>query len=68
MAHAVLPKFYSTDLDSESWPVFSACGKCCVLTANLRIKVEAFLKDFVGTELVLGTEIGTYRAELQGLF
>lgn len=57
VARAVLPKFYSTDLHSESWRVFSVCGKRCVLTANLRIIMEAFLKEFLGTELVLGTEM-----------
>lgn len=66
VARAVLPKFYSTDLHSESWRVFSACGKRCVLTANPRIMVEAFLKDFLGTGLVLGTEIGTYKGRATG--
>nr|XP_017223270.1 PREDICTED: glycerol-3-phosphate 2-O-acyltransferase 6-like [Daucus carota subsp. sativus] len=66
VARAVLPKFYSTDLHSESWRVFSACGKRCVLTGNPRIMVEAFLKDFLGTKLVLGTEIGTYKGRATG--
>lgn len=46
--------------------MFSACGKRCVLTANPRIMVEAFLKDFLGTGLVLGTEIGTYKGRATG--
>ncbi|XP_022151068.1 probable glycerol-3-phosphate acyltransferase 8 [Momordica charantia] len=57
VARAVLPKFYSTDLHSESWRVFSACGRRCVLTANPTVMVEPFLKDFLGVDLVLGTEI-----------
>lgn len=57
VARAVLPKFYSTDLHSESWRVFSACGRRCVLTANPKVMVEPFLKDFLGVDLVLGTEI-----------
>lgn len=66
VARAVLPKFYSSDLHPESWRVFSACGKRCVLTANPRIMVEAFLKDFLGTDLVLGTEICTYKGRATG--
>lgn len=63
---AVLPKFYSSDLHPESWRVFSACGKRCVLTANPRIMVEGFLKEFLGADLVLGTEIGTYKGRATG--
>lgn len=66
VARAVLPKFYSADLHPESWRVFSACGKRCVLTANPRVMVEAFLKDFVGADLVLGTEIGSYKGRATG--
>jgi glycerol-3-phosphate acyltransferase len=66
VARAVLPKFYSSDLHSESWRVFSSCGKRCVLTANPRIMVEAFLKDFLGADLVLGTEMSTYKGRATG--
>ncbi|KAJ8773698.1 hypothetical protein K2173_006348 [Erythroxylum novogranatense] len=66
VAKAVLPKFYSSDLHPDSWRVFSSCGKRCVLTANPRIMVEAFLKDFLGTDLVLGTEISNYRGRATG--
>ncbi|KAA8529490.1 hypothetical protein F0562_033711 [Nyssa sinensis] len=67
VARAVLPKFYSSDLHPESWRVFSACGKRCVLTANPRVMVEGFLKDFLGVDLVLGTEIGSYKGRATGL-
>ena len=66
VARAVLPKFYSRDLHPESWRVFASCGKRCVLTANPRIMVEAFLKDFLGADMVLGTELGTYRGRATG--
>ncbi|KAL3525995.1 hypothetical protein ACH5RR_014367 [Cinchona calisaya] len=66
VARAVLPKFYSSDLHPETWRVFSACGKRCVLTANPRIMVEAFLKDYLGTDMVLGTEIATYKGRATG--
>ncbi|KAJ7974827.1 Glycerol-3-phosphate 2-o-acyltransferase 6 [Quillaja saponaria] len=66
VARAVMPKFYSSDLHPESWRVFSSCGKRCVLTANPRIMVEAFLKDFLGADMVLGTEIGVYKGRATG--
>ncbi|KAK1552060.1 hypothetical protein Q3G72_009742 [Acer saccharum] len=66
VARAVLPKFYAGDLHPESWRVFSSCGKRCVLTANPRIMVEAFLKDFLGADLVVGTEIAIYKGRATG--
>lgn len=66
VARAVLPKFYSSDLHPQSWRVFSSCGKRCVLTANPRIMVESFLKDFLGADMVLGTEISTYKDRATG--
>ncbi|XP_034708039.1 glycerol-3-phosphate acyltransferase RAM2-like [Vitis riparia] len=67
VAQAVLPKFYASDLHPEAWRVFSSCGKRCVLTANPRIMVEAFLKDFLGADMVLGTEVDTYKGRATGL-
>ncbi|XP_077210131.1 glycerol-3-phosphate acyltransferase RAM2-like [Tasmannia lanceolata] len=66
VARAVLPKFYSVDLHPESWRVFSSCGKRCVLTANPRVMVEAFLKDYLGADIVIGTEIATYKGRATG--
>ncbi|XP_064964889.1 glycerol-3-phosphate acyltransferase RAM2-like [Musa acuminata AAA Group] len=65
-ARAVLPKFYLADVHPEAWRVFSACGRRCVLTANPRIMVEAFLKEYLGADLVIGTELGTYKGRLTG--
>ncbi|KAL0450602.1 UNVERIFIED_CONTAM: Glycerol-3-phosphate acyltransferase RAM2 [Sesamum latifolium] len=67
VASAVLPKFYSGDLHPETWRVFSSCGTKCVLTANPRIMVEAFLKEYLGADLVIGTEISTYKGRATGL-
>ncbi|TXG59042.1 hypothetical protein EZV62_016871 [Acer yangbiense] len=66
VARAVLPKFYSGDLHPETWQVFSSCGRRCVLTANPRIMVEDFLKDYLGADMVLGTEINVYRGRATG--
>ncbi|THF94028.1 hypothetical protein TEA_020437 [Camellia sinensis var. sinensis] len=66
VARAVLPKFYSSDLHPETWRVFSACGRRCVLTANPRVMVEGFLKDYLGVDMVLGTEIGSYKGRVLG--
>lgn len=66
VARAVLPKFYSGDLHPESWRVFSSCGTRYVLTANPRIMVEGFLKEYLGADMVLGTEIATYKGRATG--
>ncbi|KAI3776941.1 hypothetical protein L1987_46733 [Smallanthus sonchifolius] len=67
VSRAVLPKFYSSDLHPEAWRVFSACGKRCVLTANPTVTVEPFLKEFLGVDLVLGTEIDSWKGIATGL-
>lgn len=67
VARAVLPKFYSEDLQPEAWRVFSSCGRRCVLTANPRIMVEPFLKEYLGADMVLGTEVGSFKGRATGL-
>ncbi|WMV17476.1 hypothetical protein MTR67_010861 [Solanum verrucosum] len=66
VARAVLPKFYLSDLHPETWRVFSSCGKRCVLTANPRIMVEPFLKEYLSVDIVIGTEICTYKGRATG--
>ncbi|PKA61394.1 Glycerol-3-phosphate 2-O-acyltransferase 6 [Apostasia shenzhenica] len=67
VARAVLPKFYLSDLHPESWRVFSSCGRRWVLTANPRIMVEAFLKEYLGAEMVVGTELADFRGRATGM-
>lgn len=68
VARAVLPKFYSTDVNAETWRVVNGCGKRCVLTANPRVMVEPFLKETLGVELVMATEIiATEKGRATGL-
>ncbi|KAL0392739.1 UNVERIFIED_CONTAM: Glycerol-3-phosphate acyltransferase RAM2 [Sesamum radiatum] len=65
-ASAVLPKHYSEDMHPETWRVFSSCGRKCVLTANPRIMVEPFLKNYLGVDVVLGTEISSFKGIATG--
>lgn len=56
-ARGVLPKFYLEDMHSISYRLFIACGRRYVVTANPRIMVEPFLKEYLDVEAVMGTEI-----------
>ncbi|KAM7476430.1 hypothetical protein LguiB_023673 [Lonicera macranthoides] len=56
-ARAGLPRFYAADVRRESWEVFGKCERKVVVTANPRIMVEHFVKEYLGGDKVLGTEI-----------
>lgn len=56
-SRAVLPRFYAADVRSESYEVFGRCKRKVVVTANPTVMVEPFVRDFLGGDKVLGTEI-----------
>ncbi|KAI3498289.1 hypothetical protein L1887_34061 [Cichorium endivia] len=56
-SRVVLPWFYADDVRSDSFKVFDSCRRKVVVTANPTVMVDAFAKDFLGADKVLGTEI-----------
>ena len=53
----MLFRFYAADVRKESFEVFDSCKRKVVVTANPTVMVEPFVRDFLGGDKVLGTEI-----------
>ncbi|XP_021844441.1 glycerol-3-phosphate acyltransferase 7-like [Spinacia oleracea] len=57
VGRAVLPKFYMDHLNMDSWKVYSQYGKRVVVTKTPRVMVERFVKEHLGAEEVIGSEL-----------
>jgi glycerol-3-phosphate acyltransferase len=56
-SRAVLPRFYVGDIQRESFEVLEKRERKVVWTANPTVMVGAFVRDYLGGDKLLGTEI-----------
>ncbi|PSS24284.1 Glycerol-3-phosphate acyltransferase [Actinidia chinensis var. chinensis] len=56
-SRAVLPRFYAKEVRADSYDLFERCRRRVVVTANPTLMVEPFVKEYLGGDKVLGTEI-----------
>ncbi|KAK9123936.1 hypothetical protein Sjap_013538 [Stephania japonica] len=57
VTRAVLPKFYMDDVNMEAWRVFSGYDRRVVVTRSPRVMVERFVKEHLGADEVIGSEL-----------
>ncbi|KAJ3676859.1 hypothetical protein LUZ60_002583 [Juncus effusus] len=68
VSKATLPKFFLEDLREHTFRVFSGHdGKKYVLTCLPRVMVEPFLREFLGVNCVIGTELRVIGRKYSGL-
>lgn len=67
VSRAVLPKFYLEDLNLYACQAVGASGFTAVVTGAPRVMVEGFLKEYLGVDRVVGTELQTVGRFFTGL-
>ncbi|ERN03317.1 glycerol-3-phosphate acyltransferase 1 [Amborella trichopoda] len=63
---SVLPKFFLEDLHSQCYEMVMASSKTVVITSVPKIMVEEFLEEYLGVEVVLGTELHFFHGYFTG--
>ena len=67
VGRAVLSRFYLQDLRGSAYKVFMAHHRRCVVTCFPRVVVEDFCREYLGAEMVLGTELHSVKGICTGL-
>ena len=67
VSRMVLPKFYLENLNLRAYEALDSAGTKAVFTVVPRIMVEAFLKDYLDVDSVVGTELCTVGDFFTGL-
>ena len=67
VGRAVLSRFYLEDLRGSAYRVFMAFPRRCVVTCFPRVVVEAFCREYLGADMVLGTELHSVKGICTGL-
>lgn len=67
VSRTVLPKFYLENLNLRAYEALDSAGTKAVLTVVPRVMVEAFLKDYLAVDSVVGTELRTLGEYFTGL-
>lgn len=57
VGRAVLPKFFLDDVDVDAWRAFRSGRRRVVVTKMPRVMVERFVKEHLGADEVVGSEL-----------
>ncbi|KAK9285032.1 hypothetical protein L1049_024215 [Liquidambar formosana] len=67
VGRAILPKFYLENLNLQAYEVLASTGSRVVFTSVPRVMVKGFLKEYLGVDNVIGTELHTVGQYYTGL-
>lgn len=60
VAKAVLPRFFLENIQENTYKVFSSCGGKKYVSSSLpRIMIDPFLREYLSSDFVIGTELKT---------